>query len=48
MPVEISARVIAERFNGDPALSAQAIFYSTFFSLLTVPLVFLLFQQFGL
>ncbi len=48
MPVAISCSVIAERFEGDAALSAQGIFYSTFFSLLTVPAIFFLIQHFGL
>jgi len=45
MPVAISCSVMAERFGGDVGLSAQGIFYSTFFSLLTVPLWFYLLQH---
>ena len=48
MPVAISCSVMTERFGGDTTLAAEGIFYSTFFSLLTVPLIFLLIQQFGL
>ena len=47
MPVAISCSVIAERFEGDTALAAQGIFYSTLFSLVTVPGMFLLIQRFG-
>jgi predicted permease len=48
MPVAISCSVMAERYHGDVALAAEGIFYSTFFSLLTVPAIFFLIQQFGL
>jgi len=48
MPVAISCSVMAERYGGDTPLAAQGIFYSTFFSLLTVPAVFFLIQRFGL
>jgi predicted permease len=48
MPVAISCSVMAERFHGDITLAAEGIFYSTFFSLLTVPAIFFLIQQFGL
>ncbi len=48
MPVAISCSVMAERFYGDVTLAAEGIFYSTFFSLLTVPVIFFLIQQFGL
>jgi predicted permease len=48
MPVAISCSVMAERFHGDVTLAAEGIFYSTFFSLLTVPAIFFLIQQFGL
>jgi predicted permease len=48
MPVAISCSVMAERFRGDVALAAEGIFYSTFFSLLTVPAIFFLIQRFGL
>jgi predicted permease len=48
MPVAISCSVMAERFHGDVTLSAEGIFYSTFFSLLTVPATFFLIQRFGL
>jgi malate permease and related proteins len=47
MPVAISCSVMAERFGGDFALAAQGIFYSTFASLFTVPLVFYLAQRMG-
>ena len=48
MPVAISCSVMAERFAGDVTLAAEGIFYSTFFSLLTVPAIFLLIQRLGL
>jgi malate permease and related proteins len=48
MPVAISCSVMAERYGGDARLAAEGIFYSTFFSLLTVPMIFLLVQRFGL
>ena len=48
MPVAISCSVMAERFQGDVTLAAEGIFYSTFFSLLTVPAIFFLIQKFGL
>ena len=48
MPVAISCSVMAERFNADKDLAAQGIFYSTFFSLLTVPAIFFLIQRFAL
>lgn len=48
MPVAISCSMFTERFGGDVSLSAQGIFYSTFFSLLTVPVMFYLIQRLGL
>lgn len=39
MSVGFSCSVFAERFGGDAELSAQAIFTSTFFSLVTAPAV---------
>ncbi len=48
MPVAISCSVMTERFNGDTRLAAEGIFYSTFFSLLSVPAIFFLIQRFGL
>jgi len=48
MPVAISCSMFTERFGGDVSLGAQGIFYSTFFSLVTVPLMFLLIQRLGL
>jgi predicted permease len=48
MPVAISCSVIAERYKSDVDLAAQGIFYSTLFSILTVPAIFFLIQRFGL
>jgi len=48
MPVAISCSVMTERFRGDTTLAAEGIFYSTFFSMLTVPLIFYLIQRFEL
>jgi hypothetical protein len=38
---------LTERFSGDTPLAAEGMFYSTFFSLLTVPAIFFLIQRFG-
>jgi predicted permease len=43
MPVAIVCSAMAEKYGGDAQLAAQGVFYSTFFSLLTVPVLFLLF-----
>lgn len=48
MPVAISCSVMTERYGGDATLAAEGIFYTTLFSLLTVPALFWLIQQFGL
>jgi predicted permease len=48
MPVAISCSMFTERFGGDVSLGAQGIFYSTFFSLVTVPVIFFLIQRLGL
>jgi predicted permease len=48
MPVAISCSVMTERYGGDVPLAAEGTFYSTLFSLLTVPAMFWLIQQFGL
>jgi predicted permease len=48
MPVAISCSMFTERFGGDVSLSAQGIFYSTLFSLLTVPAFFFVIQRLGL
>jgi predicted permease len=48
MPVAISCSVMAERFGGDVELSAQGTFYSTLFSLGTVPLLFWVVEWWGL
>ncbi len=37
MPVAISCSILTERFGGDTALAARAIFHSTLWSMLTVP-----------
>lgn len=47
MPVAISCSVMTERFGGDTTLAAEGIFYSTFFSLLTVPAIFFLIQKYN-
>ena len=43
MPVAIVCGAMVERYGGDSQLAAQGVFASTFFSLLTVPVLFLLF-----
>ena len=48
MPVAISCSMFTERFGGDVSLGAQGILYSTFFSLATVPAMFLLIRRLGL
>ncbi|HXI82553.1 MAG TPA: AEC family transporter [Verrucomicrobiae bacterium] len=48
MPVAISCSMFTERFGGDVSLGAQGIFYSTLFSLLTVPVFFFVIQRLGL
>ena len=48
MPVAISCSVMTERYGGDATLAAEGIFYSTLFSLLTVPGIFWLIQRCGL
>ncbi len=48
MPVAISCSVMTERYGGDVPLAAEGIFYTTLFSLLTVPAMFWLIQRFGL
>jgi hypothetical protein len=48
MPVAISCSVMTERYGGDVPLAAEGTFYSTLFSLLTVPAMFWLIQRFGL
>jgi malate permease and related proteins len=48
MPVAISCSVMTERYGGDGPLAAEGIFYSTLFSLLSVPTIFWLIQHFGL
>jgi malate permease and related proteins len=48
MPVAISSSVMTERYGGDWRLAAEGIFYSTLFSLVTVPAIFWLIQRFGL
>jgi predicted permease len=39
---------MTERYGGDVPLAAEGTFYSTVFSLLTVPAMFCLIQRFGL
>jgi malate permease and related proteins len=48
MPVAISCSVMTERYGGDGQLAAEGIFYSTLFSLLSVPAIFWFIQRFGL
>lgn len=47
MPVAISCSVITERFGGDGPLAARAIFYSTLFSILSVPALYYLVRLLG-
>lgn len=47
MPVAISCSIMAGRFRGDTLLSAQAIFYSTLLSILTVPAFYWLVRTLG-
>jgi len=48
MPVAISCSIVAERFEGDAALAAKSIFYSTLFSVVTVPVFYFLVRYFNL
>lgn len=48
MPVAISCSIMAERFGGDSLLSARAIFYSTLWSIVTVPGFYYLIRSLGL
>ncbi len=47
MPVAISCSIITERFGGDTPLAARTIFYSTLFSILTVPTLYHLIRLLG-
>ena len=47
MPVAVSASVFMERFQGDVALGARSILFSTLWSLLSVPAAFWLFRSLG-
>ncbi|MBU4199444.1 MAG: AEC family transporter [Verrucomicrobia bacterium] len=48
MPVAISCSILTERFGGDTLLSARAIFYSTLWSIITVPAWYYLIRLWGL
>lgn len=48
MPVAISCSIVADRFNGDTALAAKSIFYSTLLSLVTVPSFYFIIRYFNL
>ncbi len=48
MPVAISCSILAERFGGDTLLAARSIFYSTLWSILTVPAWYYLIRWWGL
>jgi len=40
MPVAISCSIVTERFGGNTPLAARAIFYSTLWSIVTVPVIY--------
>lgn len=48
MPVAISCSLFTDRFGGDTSLAARCIFYSTLFSIFTVPIVLAVIQTFHL
>lgn len=48
MPVAISCSILTERFGGDTFLSARAIFYSTLWSIVTVPAFYYIIRLWGL
>jgi hypothetical protein len=48
MPVAISCSIFTDRFGGDTSLAARGIFYSTLFSIFTVPFVLYVIQAFRL
>lgn len=45
MPAAVSCSIFAERFQGDTSLAARGIFYSTLFSIATVPALFFIVQR---
>ena len=45
MPIAVSCSMFTERFGGDTSLAARGIFYSTLFSIVTVPAFFYLLQS---
>ncbi len=47
MPTAVSCSIFTERFGGDTPLAARAIFYSTLFSIATVPVCYYLIRRFG-
>jgi predicted permease len=47
MPVAVTCGIIAERYDGDAALSARAIFTSTLLCLVTLPALLLAFEAIG-
>jgi predicted permease len=48
MPVAISCSILTERFGGDTLLAARSIFYSTLWSILSVPAWYYLIRLWGL
>lgn len=48
MPVAVSCSIFTEHFGGDTPLAARAIFYSTLFSIASVPVLFYFLQTLGL
>jgi predicted permease len=48
MPVAVTCSIITERYNSDTELAAKSIFYSTFLSILTVPIAYSMISFLGL
>ena len=48
MPVAISCSILTERFGGDTLLAARSIFYSTLWSIITVPAWYYIIRLWGL
>lgn len=48
MPVAITCSIVTERFAGDTALAAKSIFYSTLFSMISVPVFYYFIRLYNL
>lgn len=48
MPVAVTCSILTDHFAGDTLLSARAIFYSTLWSIVTVPVFYYVICRYGL